>query len=149
MIDPERTEAISKIAYPSNKKAMQSFLGKINFVRIFIPSFSEIIRPLQKMIKKDAIFSWGQTEKESFQIILEAISEAPSLLSPDFNKDFILYTFSSDISYAVVLTQLNHQNSEVPIYFMSSNFKGAEINYHEVDKKAFSIFKAIKHFGAY
>ena len=63
---------------------MQLFLGKINFVRIFIPSFSEIIRPLQKMIKKDAIFNWGQTEKESFQRILEAISEAPSLLSPIF-----------------------------------------------------------------
>ena len=76
MIDPERTQAISKITYPFSKKAMQSFLGKINFVRRFIPSFSEIIRPLQKMIKKDAIFNWGQTEKESFQKILEAISEA-------------------------------------------------------------------------
>ena len=67
MIDPERTQAISNIAYPSSKKAMQSFLGKINFVRRFIPSFSEIIRPLQKMIKKDVIFDWGQTEKEFFQ----------------------------------------------------------------------------------
>ena len=86
---------------------MQSFLGKIKFVRRFVPSFSELIRPLQKMIKKDAIFNWGQTEKEYFQRILEAISEAPSLLSPDFNKDFILYTFASDISYATVLTQLN------------------------------------------
>ena len=55
---------------------MQSFLGKINFVRRFIPNFSEIIRFLQKMIKKDVIFNWGQIEKESFQKILEAISEA-------------------------------------------------------------------------
>ena len=85
---------------------MQSFLGKINFVRRFIPSFSEIIRPLQKMIKKDAIFNWG-LEKESFQRILEAILEAPCLLSPYFNKDFILCTFASDISYTTVLTQLN------------------------------------------
>ena len=73
MIDLEQTQAISKTTYPSSKKAMQSFLGKINFVRRFIPNFSEIIRPLQKMIKKDAIFNWGQTEKESFQRILEAI----------------------------------------------------------------------------
>ena len=70
MIDPERTQAISKITYPSSKKAMQSFLGKINFVRRFLPSFSKIIRPLQKMIKKYVIFNWGQTEKESFQKIL-------------------------------------------------------------------------------
>ena len=102
---------------------MQSFLGKINFVRRFILSFFEIIRPLQKMIKKDVIFNWGQTEKESFQRILEAISEAPSLLSPYFNK--------------------------VSISFMSSNFKGVELNYHEVDKQAFVVFKAVKHFRPY
>ena len=32
---------------------------------------------------------------------------------------------------------------------MSSNFKGAELNYHEVDKQAFAIFKAVKHFHPY
>ena len=32
---------------------------------------------------------------------------------------------------------------------MSSNFKGVELNYHEVDKKDFSIFKAVKHFLPY
>ena len=101
------------------------------------------------MIKKDAIFNLGQNEKESFHKILEAISEAPSLLSPHFSKDFILYTFASNISYAPVLTQLNQQNNEVPISFMSSNFKGAELNYHEVDKQAFSVFKAVKHFRPY
>ena len=101
------------------------------------------------MIKKDAVFNWGQTEKESFQKNLEAISEAPGLLSPYFNKDFVLYTFISDISYAAILTQLNQQNNEVPISFMSSNFKGAELNYHEVDKQAFAIFKAVKHFRPY
>ena len=70
-------------------------------------------------------------------------------MSLDFNKYFILYTFASNISYAAVLTQLNQQNNEVPISFMSSNFKGAELNYHEVDKQAFSIFKAVKHFHPY
>jgi hypothetical protein len=37
MIEPETTEAISKISFPHNKKSMQSFLGKINFVRRFVP----------------------------------------------------------------------------------------------------------------
>ena len=63
MIDPERIEAISKIPFPATKKSMQSFLGKINFVRRFVPSFSEIVRPLQNMIKKDSSFSWGDREK--------------------------------------------------------------------------------------
>ena len=63
MIDPERIEAISKIPFSATKKSMQSFLGKINFIRRFVPSFFEIVRPLQNMIKKDSSFSWGDREK--------------------------------------------------------------------------------------
>jgi hypothetical protein len=40
IIDPERTKAISQTSFPHNKKNVQSFLGKINFVRIFVPSFA-------------------------------------------------------------------------------------------------------------
>ena len=32
---------------------------------------------------------------------------------------------------------------------MSSNFKGGELNYHEVDKQALVVFKAVKHFHPY
>ena len=39
MIDRERTEAISRIPFPATKKSMQSFMGKINFVRRFVPIF--------------------------------------------------------------------------------------------------------------
>ena len=86
------------------------------------------------MIKKDSSFSWGDREKDLFIRIREAIDEEPTLVSPDFRKYFILYTFTSDISYAVVLTQRNQQGNEVPISFMRLNLKGAELNYHEVDK---------------
>ena len=134
MIDPERTEAISRIPFPATKKSMQSFMGKINLVRRFVPSFSEIVHPLQNMIKKDTSFSWGDKEKESFIRIREAIAEAPALVSPDLKKDSILYTFASDISYATVLTQKNQRGDEVPISFMSLNLKGAKLTYHDVDK---------------
>ena len=40
IIDPERTQVISKLPPPSSKKSMQSFLGQINFIRRFVPSFS-------------------------------------------------------------------------------------------------------------
>jgi hypothetical protein len=39
-------------------------------------------------------------------------------MSPDFSQDFTLYTFASNRSYAVVLTQKNVENNEVPIAFM-------------------------------
>jgi hypothetical protein len=118
-------------------------------VRRFVPIFSEMVRPLQNLIKKDTQYHWGPLENQDFNAIKNAIIDAPSLMSLDFSQDFTLYTFASDPSYAVVLTQKNVENNEVPIAFMSSTFKGAELNYLAVDQKAYAIFKAVKHFRSY
>ena len=40
VIDPKRTESITNIAFSNNKKAMQYFLGKINFVCRFVFGFA-------------------------------------------------------------------------------------------------------------
>jgi hypothetical protein len=149
IIDPERTQVIAKLAPPTSKKSMQSFLGQINFVRRFVPNFSEMVRPLQNLIKKDTQYHWGPTKNQAFNDIKKAIIDAPSLMSPDFSQDFMLYNFASDRSYAVVLTQKNTENNEVPIAFMSSTFKGAELNYPAVDRQAYAVFKAVKNFQSY
>jgi hypothetical protein len=150
IIDPERTKVIAKLPPPTSKKSMQSRnLGQINFVRIFVPSFSEMVRPLQNLIKKDTQYHWGPTENQAFNAIKKAIIDASSLISPNFSQDFTLYTFASDHSYAAVLTQKNFENNEVPIAFMSSAFKGTELNYPAVDRQAYAIFKAVKNFWSY
>jgi hypothetical protein len=51
-IDPERVKAISQLPLPHNKKAMQYFFGRINFMRKFTPDFTEIVKPLQKWYTK-------------------------------------------------------------------------------------------------
>jgi hypothetical protein len=57
-IDPEVIKAITQLPLPHNKKAMQSFFRKINFVRKFTHDFAETIKPLQKIIRKDVEFKW-------------------------------------------------------------------------------------------
>jgi hypothetical protein len=54
---------------------MQSFFGKINFVRKFSPDFTETIKLLQKMICKDDEFKWDYGRKISFSNIKTAISQ--------------------------------------------------------------------------
>ena len=57
-IDPERVKAILKISIPRNKKEIQSFIGKINFLRWFIPNFAEIIKHITEMLKKYREVKW-------------------------------------------------------------------------------------------
>jgi hypothetical protein len=53
-IDPERVKAIQQIDILRNKKSIESFIGKINFLRRFIPNFAEIVKYITDMLKNDA-----------------------------------------------------------------------------------------------
>ena len=59
------------------------------------------------MIKKNYVFKWGHTKHEAFNLIKQAIINAPSLTTPNFSNHFILYTFAFETSYASILTQVN------------------------------------------
>jgi hypothetical protein len=50
-------------------------------------------------------------------------------MSHDFNKYFILYTFTSDIAFGIVLTQNNNEENEFLIAFMSLGLQGAELDF--------------------
>ena len=56
------------------------------------------------MVKQNVQFKWTDTEKGAFNNIKAAIAHVPSLKSLDFERDFILYTFSLDNSLAAMLT---------------------------------------------
>ena len=101
------------------------------------------------MVKQNALFKWIEIEKSAFNKIKTVVAHAPSLKSPDFDKDFILYTFASDDSLAAVLTQKEDGGDGFPISFMSIGLQGAELNYPAVDKQDYAIFKAVKQFRPY
>jgi hypothetical protein len=51
-VDPNRVEGILKIGIPISKKEVQYFLGKVNFLRRFVPNFAEIIKHITNMLRK-------------------------------------------------------------------------------------------------
>ena len=101
------------------------------------------------MVKQSAQFKWTDIEKNAFSKIKTVVAHAPSLKSPNFDKDFILYTFASDDSLAAVLTQKEDGGDEFPISFMSTGLQGAKLNYPAIDKQAYALFKVVKQFRPY
>lgn len=66
---PFRVEEIQKINIPRNKKEIRSFLGKVNFLRRLIPNFTEMVKEITRMLKKDSKIRWNGYEKRSFAAI--------------------------------------------------------------------------------
>ena len=75
-------------------KALQSFNGHINFIRRFIPNLAELMKPMQALLKKDAKFVWTNEGKEAFATIKDPITRSPVLVSPDYTKDFMVFSFA-------------------------------------------------------
>ena len=104
-VDPKRVEAIDTINIPRNRKEIQSFLGKINILRRFIPNFAEIIKLITDMLKKDNEVKWTSEAKVSFQRVKKSIGEVPVLVSPYYLKEFLIFSFASEHTIATVLLQ--------------------------------------------
>ena len=81
-------EAIQTILVPRSKKDIHRFLGKIKFLRRFVPNYAEIVRSITYMLKKNAEMKWDKGARESFDRIKEALQEAPILISLDYQKAF-------------------------------------------------------------
>eukprot|EP00253_Pinus_taeda_P032545 PITA_32545 len=133
-IDPERIQAILQIPYPRNIKELQAFLGKINFLRRFIPNLAELMRLLSNMLKKYAKVRWSLETKKAFESIKTALTQTPVLTSPQFDKDFIIFSFASKHTIAAVLLQKDDQGNEKPIAFFSRALRDAPLKYQIMEK---------------
>jgi hypothetical protein len=143
-IDPTRIEEIKKLSLPRSKKDNQSFLGTINFIRRFIANFAELTKHIICMLRKDSEVKWTEEAKHSFEAIKEAIMTALVLISPNFDKDFYIFSFASNDTIAVVLLQKNDDRHEKLIAFFSKVLRDVEVKYDAIEKKAYVLIKSLK-----
>jgi hypothetical protein len=148
-VDPKRIEAIDTINIPRNKKEIHSFLGKINFLRRFIPNFVEIVKLITDMLKKDSEMKWTTGAKASFEGVNKSISEAPLFASPYYTKELLIFSFASEHTIAVVLLQKKEEGFEQSIAFFCKSLKDVELRYDILEKQAYAMVKALKAFRTY
>jgi len=90
-INPKRVESIDTINIPRTRKEIQSFLGKNNFLRRFIPNFVEIVKLITDMLKRDNEVKWTTKYKVSFERIKKVIGEEPVLSNLDYMKELFIF----------------------------------------------------------
>lgn len=85
-IDQKKTEAITKIKPPQNKKELQRFLGIIVYLAKFIPNLSDKTLPLKVLLSKRNEWRWTSNEQRSFNKLKTLITITPVLSYSDQNK---------------------------------------------------------------
>jgi len=124
-VDPERVTAIEKIRLSPNKKQVQSFLGNVNFLRRFVPNFAELLKPITDMLRKEVEIKWTTEVRNYFTQLKTILGASPVLVSPDYTKEFQVFSFASEHTIETVLLQKNKEDHEQPISFFSKGLRDA------------------------
>ena len=59
-VDLAKATAIATMRPPTKVKKLKSFLGKISYIRRFIPGLASITSAFTKLLKKGQSFEWGK-----------------------------------------------------------------------------------------
>ncbi|CAF1149257.1 unnamed protein product, partial [Brachionus calyciflorus] len=120
-----------------------------SYYRRFIRNFSSITEPLNLLLRKNQKFIWTTECEKSFNNLINALTNSPILIYPNFKKDFILATDASGIGIGAILSQLDENNQERVIAYASRSLKPAERNYSATELECLAIVWAVENFRHY
>ena len=152
--DPDKISLIKSWPVPQTMKDLSRFLGFSNYYRKFIKNYSTCANPLESILRRDKKLSsskikWNDELAESFESLKSLLSTAPILHTPTKTGKFVLDTDASQTSIAAVLSQVDSQGVERPIYFASNRLSSAEQNYCTTRRELLAIVKYVKFFHHY
>jgi hypothetical protein len=121
----------------------------VNFLRCFVANYAEITKGFMRLLKKDAPFSWDKAAQRSFDALKHALTTAPLLRPPNYNKNFLLYLATVESTIGMVLVQEDDSFSEYVIYYLSQGLVGPKLNYSHIEKLALATVHAVQRFRHY
>jgi hypothetical protein len=104
-IDPSKVQEVLDCKSLRSVTQIRSFLGLAGYYYRFISNFSKIVKPMTKLLEKEAKFKWSPQCKEAFLILKKLLTTAPVLAQPNIKKLFDVYCDASDIYIGGVLMQ--------------------------------------------
>ena len=119
-------------------------MGLTGYYRRFIKHYGILSKPLTALLKKGVQFQWTPQAHEAFQLLQNALTQAPVLAIPDFSKQFVLETDASDIGLGAVLMQDGH-----PISYLSKALSPRNQALSTYEKECMAILLAVDKWRPY
>ena len=148
---------LQKLKFPKSKKALQRYIGFLNYYRNYIPRLSEKLSPFFKLLKETSQSCIPNTILETFNELNQQLEKSCNLAlkQPIQNKQLILMTDASFTAAGYVIKIENDPNQKLqprrktyaPIAFGSKTFNPTQLKMSIYAKQFLAIYFAFSEFG--
>ena len=153
--NPEKVGKVRDWPVPSNAKELHSFLGLASYYCQFIPNFAHITKCLHQLVgltnikktkgRREEVtalekskkldltvpkFVWVIKHEKAFDALKLALTTAPVLGYPNFEREFILETDASLRGLGAVLSQVDEEGKTHVIAYVSWTLRPSEKSMH-------------------
>ena len=125
----------------------KSFLGKVSYIRRFIPGLASITLAFMKLLKKGKGFEWG--DAKAFQKLQQIMMNLFTVQAPVRKKPLLLYLTSCPSAIGALIAQEDGGDDEQPVYYTSHALRDAETRYPRAEKACLAIIYASQRLGHY
>ena len=123
----EKVTAVQKLKEPSNIDKLFHFLSLTGYYRKFIPLFTNVTEPLNKLLKKDTKFQLSQQYQAAFEHHEKVLCRETILQCPHMEKLYTLFTDTSHYTYSGILTQAVESPEDLrPIAYATGTFSDTQ-----------------------
>ena len=133
---------------PEDRNALYRFLGFANYFRQFIRNYATIATPLypltQISIASEFTAQWTSLRQECFETLKLALSHAPTLKMPDFDKPFEVIVDASNIGVGAVLVQEGR-----PVAYESKKLTDPEMKWTTTERELWAAVHALRQWRCY
>ena len=147
-VDQSKISIIKTLAPPTTVEGIRSFLGHARFYRRFIKDFSNIARPLCRLLEKDTRFNFDDSCKAAFEEIKSRLVQEPIMDAPEWDQGFEVMCDASDFAMGAVLGKRKEKIFKA-IYYASRTFNEAQENYSTTEKEMLAIVFSCEKFRPY
>ena len=139
---PDKVQAIIEWPKPKSVHDVRNFLGLASYYRRFVRGFSEMARLLTTLTRAGVEWEWSTPQHQAFNRLKLALTIAPVLKLPDFERQFMVTTDVSDVAVGAILEQ-DFGNGLQPVVFASRKLNGAEMRYSAYEQELLGIVWAL------
>ena len=148
--EEDKTAAVRQFPTPKMKKAVCSFLGVTGYYCRFVENYVAVAVAVTDLTKNSPHkVVWTEACEQAFTKLKELLCSAPILMSPGFEKAFVLQTDASELGVGAVLSQQGDDGHEHPVAYWSRMLLPQEQRYSTIEKECLAIKLGVNAFHVY